>query len=79
MTAPQFNQVINGAIQEAFTEGVAKKRMSVIEVVQVLSFHSANVLVMLVKAQREAQTNNLTNEIVLPFDRKLNPPQEDKK
>ena len=73
MNAPQFNQIIGQATQMAFNEGVAKSKMSAIEVAQILSFHSANVLKILVEASQQAKIK-ATAEIILPFPRQIKPP-----
>jgi hypothetical protein len=73
MTSPQFNSIINGVINEAMKTGVAKGKMSTIDVAGILTTHVTNLLQLMNQAQAAAavahkQAEDLESaEIIIPF------------
>lgn len=74
MNAPQFNHLIDGAVREALNEGVAKQRMSAIDIAGVLANHLTQVLNILNQAMNAHAEAAKAAAIVIPFERKLKPP-----
>ena len=77
MNANQFNQVITGVVNEALREGVAKQRMTSLDIAGILSNHVTGVLAMIGQAQQAAMLAQKNGEakaltdIIIPLPKNL--------
>ena len=77
MNANQFNHVIISAVNKALREGVAKQRMTSLDIAGILSIYVTGVLDMIGQAQQAAMLAQKSNEakeltdIIIPLPKNL--------